>query len=88
MITTACNRFVLIIRDPEDSEYGGMELPPDARTKPHSGTIHAVGSQVEDENIRSGVGKKCLFHQGIGFELVYEEIVYLVLGGHEIIALP
>lgn len=86
MIHTACNKFVLILRD--ESEDGILEIPEQGRTKPHSGTIHAVGSLVEDENIKVGIGKKCLFHQGIGFEITYEEISYLVLSGHEIIALP
>lgn len=86
MIQTACNKFVLILRDePED---GILEIPEQGRTKPHSGTIHVVGSLVDDENIKAGMGKKCLFHQGIGFEITYEEISYLVLSGHEIIALP
>lgn len=88
MINTACNKFVLILRDETESENAGMEIPNEGRVKPHSGTIHAVGSLVDDENIKAGIGKKCLFHQGIGFEIGYEEIQYLVLSGHEIIALP
>lgn len=88
MINTACNKFVLILRDETESENSGMEIPNEGRVKPHSGTIHAVGSLVEDENIKVGIGQKCLFHQGIGFEITYEEISYLVLSGHEIIALP
>lgn len=86
MIQTACNKFVLVLRD--EPEVGLFEIPSEGQKKPHSGIIHAVGSQVEDENIKAGVGKKALFHQGVGFEIEYEEIVYLVLGGHEIIALP
>lgn len=88
MIATACNKFVLVLRDETESESYGLEIPNEGRVKPHSGTIHAVGSKVEDENIKAGIGKKCLFHAGIGFDLEYEETTYLVLGGHEIIALP
>lgn len=88
MIQTACNKFVLVLRDETQSESGGMELPNEGRSKPHSGIIHAVGSLVEDENIKAALGEKALFHAGIGFEIKYEEITYLVLGGHEIIALP
>lgn len=88
MIETACNKFVLVLRDETETEISGLEIPNEGRKKPHSGIIHAVGSKVEDENIKAGIGKKCLFHSGIGFELEYEEIIYLVLGGHEIIALP
>lgn len=88
MIQTACNKFVLILRDETETEDFGMEIPEQGRTKPHSGTIHAVGDLVEDENIKAGVGKKALFHKGVGQEIDYEDVIYLVLGGHEIIALP
>jgi co-chaperonin GroES (HSP10) len=88
MIRKACNKFVLILRDETQTEIGGMIIPGAGREKPHEGTIHAVGSQVEDQEIRAAVGHKCLFHAGVGFEIEYEDIIYLVLGGHEIIALP
>ena len=88
MIQKACNNFVLVLRDETETEIGGMIIPGGGREKPHEGTIHAVGSQVQDVEIKAAVGQKCLFHAGIGFEIIYEEIVYLVLGGHEIIALP
>lgn len=88
MIEIACNKFVLVLRDETEAESGGLEIPSEGQKKPHSGIIHAVGSQVEDENIKAGVGKKCLFHAGVGFTISYEETDYLVLGGHEIIALP
>jgi co-chaperonin GroES (HSP10) len=88
MIQKACNNFVLVLRDETETEQSGFELPSGGREKPHQGTIHAVGSTVQDEEIKGAVGQKCLFHSGIGWEIVYEEVVYLVLGGHEIIALP
>lgn len=88
MIRTACNKFVLVLRDEAEREIGGMIIPSGGQEKPHEGTIHAAGSLVEDEEIKAAVGKKCLFHAGIGFEIEYEDQVYLVLGGHEIIALP
>lgn len=88
MIETACNRFVLVLRDETEIEVSGIYIPDQGRVKPHSGIIHAVGSLVEDMNIQKGKGKKCLFHAGIGFEIEYEETTYLVLGGHEIIAIP
>lgn len=88
MIRTACNKFVLILRDETETEIGGMIIPGNGREKPHEGTVHAVGDCVESENVKAAVGQKCLFHAGVGFEIEYEEIVYLVLGGHEIIAIP
>lgn len=88
MIRKACNKFVLVLRDETQTEIDGLWLPNEGREKPHEGTIHAVGSQVEDQEIQAAVGQKCLFHAGVGFELPYEDVIYLVLGGHEIIALP
>ncbi len=88
MIRKACNKYVLVLRDETETEIGGMIIPGEGREKPHEGKIHAVGSQVEDEEIRASVGQKCLFHAGVGFEIDYEDVIYLVLAGHEIIALP
>lgn len=88
MIRKACNNFVLILRDKTQTEQSGFDIPAGGQEKPHEGKIHAVGSKVEDKEIQEAVGQKCLFHAGIGFEIVYEEEIYLVLGGHEIIALP
>lgn len=88
MIETACNKFVLILRDETETESAGFYLPEQGRVKPHIGTIHAIGSLVEDENIKAGKGKKCLFHSGTGFPIDYEETTYLVLSAHEIIAIP
>lgn len=88
MIQKACNNFVLVLRNETETEIGGMIIPTGGREKPHEGIIHAVGSRVEDQEIHAAIGQKCLFHAGIGFEIVYEEVIYLVLGGHEIIALP
>lgn len=88
MIQKACNEFVLVLRDKTDRDSGGVILPTNSRVKPHSGTIHAIGSLVKDPVIKAGKGKKCLFHPTVGYEITFEEIVYLVLSGHEIIALP
>lgn len=91
MIQIVCNKYVLVLRDETESEEFGLEIPSEGRTKPHSGTIHAVGSKVEDENIKASVGKKCLFHKGVGQEIEYEGVLYLVLFAGEpgeIIAIP
>jgi len=88
MINIACNDWVLILRDETESEKGGLWTPPEGRVKPHRGLIHAVGSKTEDENIKAAVGQKCLFHPTAGWEIEYEDVVYLVLRDKEIIALP
>lgn len=88
MIQKACNEFVLVMRDKTDRESVGVILPTGSRVKPHTGTIHAIGSLVKDPEIKRGKGKTCLFHPTVGYEITYQEVIYLVLSGHEIIAIP
>jgi co-chaperonin GroES (HSP10) len=86
MIKKACNKIVLVFRD--EAAVTAYDLPSGGQEKPHSGTIHAVGSLVEDEEIKLAIGQKALFHPGVGWDIVYEEVTYLVLSAHEIIAIP
>lgn len=79
---------MLVLRDATESERSGLYIPDQGREKPHAGIIHAVGSLVEDKYIKAGKGEKCLFHVGVGFELDYEEVIYLVLTEDQIIAMP
>lgn len=88
MIQKACNEFVLVLRDKTEKESGGVIIPNSGRVKPHTGTIHAIGALVKDPSIKGGKGKKCLFHPTVGWEIDYDGVTYLVLGGHEIIGLP
>jgi co-chaperonin GroES (HSP10) len=46
-----------------------------------------VGASVRDGNIKNGKGKKCLFHQTVGFTIEWEGEEYLVLLGSEIIGI-
>lgn len=82
----ATNEFVFIIRDKTELEKNGMLLASQSRVKPHQGTIKSVGELVKDPKIKSGKEKKCLFHATVGFPIEFEGIEYLVLMGHEIIA--
>lgn len=83
----ATNEFVFIIRDKTETEKAGLIIPGAGREKPHVGTVVTVGATVKDGNIKSSKGKKALFHKGIGFEVEYEGVVYLVLQAHEILAI-
>ena len=83
----AVNEFVLVIRDKTESEKNGLVLPEGGKVKPHQGTIVSSGKLVKDPDIKSGKGKKCLFHKTVGFELEFEGTTYLVLMGHEIIGI-
>lgn len=82
----ATNDFVFILRDETKKEQSGLLLPESSRKKPHKGVIFSVGDLVRDRNIKSGKGKPCLFHQGVGFTVEHEGQEYLVLSGNEIIA--
>ncbi len=72
----------------EEAPIAAYDVPPGGQEKPHAGTIHAVGSLVDDPEIKEAVGQKCLFHPGIGWDIEYDGVTYLVLSGHEIIAIP
>lgn len=83
----ATNNFIFIIRDKIDDEVGGLLIPGQGKEKPSSGEIYSVGSMVKDFRIKSGKGKTCIFHKGIGFEIDYKEKTYLVLMDTEIIGI-
>jgi co-chaperonin GroES (HSP10) len=80
----ATNNFVFIIRDKPEAETGGLLIPGQGREKPHYGTADSVGSLVQDKAIKKG--KRVMFHKGVGFEIEYGGVVYLVLEGERIIS--
>lgn len=81
----ATNNFIFIIRDETKKESLGLVIPGSAREKPHQGTIYSVGELTKDKKIK--VGKKGVFHAGIGFEIEVDEQVYLVLLDSELIGI-
>jgi co-chaperonin GroES (HSP10) len=83
----ATNNFVFIIRDKTEDEIGGLIIPDQGKEKPHSGEIFSVGSLVRDVKIKHGKEKTAIFHKGIGFEITYKEVTYLVLMESEIIGI-
>ncbi len=85
MKINAVNNFVFILRDEAASETGGYILPDQAQEKPHHGTILSVGGGVDDPDIVGGVGKKCLFHKGNGFDIEFEGETFLVIEAIKII---
>lgn len=80
----ATNNFVFIIRDEAERKAGDFIIPGQAE-KPHHGIIISVGNMVQDKNIKKG--KKALFHKGVGFEIPYEDKVFLVMEGERIIGI-
>jgi len=81
----ATNNFIFIIRDAAQDETLGLIIPGSAREKPHQGTIYSVGELTKDKKIK--VGKKGVFHAGIGFEIEIDGQVYLVLTDSELIGI-
>lgn len=79
----ATGLYVWIIRDETKTEQGGLLIPGSSREKPYTGTIHSFGDKVTDEDIITR--KRAIFHKGIGQEIEYDGIVYLVMMEHEII---
>lgn len=87
MAIKAVNNFIFVIRDKTEAEKSGLLIPSVGREKPHQGSVLSVGSLVKDKEIKSGKGKKVLFHKGVGFEIDYEGQTYLVLNEQEVIAI-
>lgn len=85
-IPKATNTFVFILRDEAQKKIGNLIIPGKGIVKPHRGEIFSIGGKVTDPDIKSGKGKKAIFHAGIGFECEIDNITYLVLNEHEIIA--
>lgn len=85
MEVEATNNFVFIIRDKPPKD--GLFIPGQGKKKPHQGEIITVGELTKDNKIVNGIGKKAIFHEGIGFEIDLEGIVYLVLMDSEIIGI-
>jgi chaperonin GroES len=81
----ATNNFVFIIRDAVEKEKEGIYIPGQGREKPSQGDIVSVGELARDTKIVNGIGKKCLFHKGIGFSIEIDGVEYLVLTDNEII---
>lgn len=82
----ATNTFVFIIRDEIQKKVNDLIIPGQGRTKPHRGEIFSIGGKVTDPDIKSGLGKKALFHQTVGFTIDVDGTDYLVLQESEVIA--
>lgn len=84
---TATNNFVWIIRDATVTEKAGLILPSAGKVKPHTGEIFSAGTIIKDSNIKRGVGRKAIFHKGVGQTIEYEGQEYLILEDERIIGI-
>ncbi len=80
----ATSNFVWIQRDEIKKELGGLLLPSEGQKKPNEGKIISVGKNVLDKNIK--INLRALYPQGVGMEIEYEGITYIVVEGERIIA--
>ncbi len=85
-VPQATNTFVFLIRDETEKKMGDLIIPGSGKTKPKKGEIFSIGGKVTDPYIKKGIGKKAVFHAGVGQESEIDGITYLVLMEHEIIA--
>ena len=83
MKITAKNNCVWLIREPEESEKGGLLIPDAAKKKAHRGKVISVGKMVEDKSITEGA--IAVFNKTSGFEIEIEGTTYVVLRGMDII---
>lgn len=79
----ATGLYVWIIRDETKAEQAGLLIPGPSREKPQTGSIHSVGDKVTDEDIKTR--PRAIFHKGVGQEIEYAGIIYLIMMEHEII---
>lgn len=83
----ATNNYVFLIRDKVESEIGGLILPSSGKEKPHTGRVVSVGGLVKDPEIKRSKNQKALFHKTVGMNIEYEEVEYLIVQEHEILAI-
>jgi len=79
----AKNNCVWLLREPEESDKGGILIPDAAKKKAHRGKVISVGKMVEDKSIHEGAIAD--FNKTSGFEVEIEGITYVVLRGMDII---
>jgi co-chaperonin GroES (HSP10) len=82
----AVNNFVFLLVDEAAEEIAGLFIPNQGQEKPSQGKIVTVGDNVQDKNIKKGVGKKCIFPKGVGFPIEHEGVEYLVVESERIFA--
>ncbi len=79
----AVNDVVLVIRNPPETERGGLLIPDSAKPKPHSGKIISIGEMVVDKKIR--VDRTAIFNKNTGFELTFDDGDLTVLRSTEVL---
>lgn len=83
----ATNDFVFVKRDAAAEESSGLYIPSSGRQKLNVGTVITLGDTIQDKKIKKSQGKKCLWHGTVGFEVEYDNEVYLVLSAGHIIGI-
>lgn len=83
---------ILVIRDDsKDKTEGGLLIPENAKEKSLTGIVNAVGEGRVSEDgfltpLRIKEGDKVLFGKYAGTEVVYDDVTYVLMSEHEVLA--
>ncbi len=86
------DRVIVTVEEPEEQTVGGIVLASNAKEKPQTGKIVAVGAgRVTDDGKQVPLslkeGETVLFDKYAGSEVKYEDAKYLVLHEKDIMAI-
>jgi co-chaperonin GroES (HSP10) len=86
MQVIAANDYVLIVRDPAQTQQDVFDLPDESIKETNQGEIKSVGRLVRDRGtIKSG--SKAIWNKHAGFAIKVDDVEYTVLHEHEIIGI-
>lgn len=92
MLKPLGDRVIVTVEEPEEQTVGGIVLASNAKEKPQTGKIVAVGAgRVTDDGKQVPLsvkeGETVLFDKYAGSEVKYQDVSYLVLHEKDIMAI-
>ena len=85
-IKPIADRVVVEAAPAEEKTASGIYIPDNAKEKPQSGTVVAVGNGKPDEPLTVKVGDQVLYGKYSGTEITYEGKEYLIMRESDIYA--
>ncbi len=80
------NRVVIKRMDAEEKTAGGIVLPGQAKDKPQTAEVVAVGPGTDEEKMELVVGDVVIFSQYAGTEVKFEGADYTIMAQKDILA--
>jgi chaperonin GroES len=77
--------LVRLDKDPESRTSSGFYLPENAKEKPQTGFVVAVGD--DDENIKVNPGQRILFPRYSGIEFKLDGLDHIILDADDVLAI-